>query len=146
MLITTDELDAILKKRGPLTPEEWDVIKRHPVVGGGVAGRAPALRSIAPIIRAHQQISGYRLIKRRGRGGVAEVWEAESPAGYRVALKLVHLSTDLRSGELRALKITREIRYNSSMTGATESQTPLMKPTLTKLEIPSPGGYERLYF
>src|SRR2546423_864066 len=41
--------DAILKKRGPLTPEEWDVIKRHPVVGGGVAGRAPALRSIAPI-------------------------------------------------------------------------------------------------
>ncbi len=63
------------------------------------------------IIRAGQKISGYRLIKRRGRGGVAEVWEAESPGGFRVALKLVHLSADLRSGELRALKITRGIRH-----------------------------------
>ncbi len=59
----------------------------------------------------HPQVSGYRLIARRGRGGAAEVWEAESPGGHRVALKLVHLSTDLRSGELRALKITRGIRH-----------------------------------
>jgi Flp pilus assembly protein TadD len=64
-----------------------------------------------PILRSHPQVSGYRLIARRGRGGVAEVWEAESPGEHRVALKLVHLSTDLRSGELRALKITRGIRH-----------------------------------
>ena len=51
-------------------------------------------KSTHPILRARQQVSGYQLIKRIGRGGVAEVWEAESPAGYRVALKLVHLSTD----------------------------------------------------
>jgi serine/threonine protein kinase/Flp pilus assembly protein TadD len=69
--------------------------------------------TLDPILRAHEQISGYGLVKRRGRGGVAEVWEADSPAGYRVALKLVHLSTDLRSGELRALKITRSIRHPS---------------------------------
>jgi serine/threonine protein kinase/Flp pilus assembly protein TadD len=66
------------------------------------------LHAISPL---PQQISGYRLIRRRGRGGVAEVWEAESPAGLRVALKLVPLSTDLRAGELRALKITRSIRH-----------------------------------
>jgi serine/threonine protein kinase/Flp pilus assembly protein TadD len=64
-----------------------------------------------PILRSHPQVSGYRLITRRGRGGVAEVWEAESPGGHRVALKLVHLSTDLRSGELRALKITRGVKH-----------------------------------
>ena len=54
------------------------------------------------ILRSHPEVSGYRLIARRGRGGVAEVWEAESPGGHRVALKLVHLSTDLQSAELRA--------------------------------------------
>jgi serine/threonine protein kinase/Flp pilus assembly protein TadD len=70
-------------------------------------------RASHPIIRARQQISGYQLVKRIGRGGVAEVWEALSPAGYRVALKLVHLSSDLRSGELRALEITRGIRHPS---------------------------------
>src|SRR3954453_6737563 len=66
-----------------------------------------------PNLWTRDQISGYRLVKRRGRGGVAEVWEAESPCDDQVALKLVQLSTGLRSGELRALKITRGIRHPS---------------------------------
>jgi serine/threonine protein kinase/Flp pilus assembly protein TadD len=66
-----------------------------------------------PILRDHPQVSGYRLIARRGRGGGAEVWEAESPGGHGVALRIVHLTTDLRSTELRALKITRGIRHPS---------------------------------
>lgn len=65
------------------------------------------------IPQSRKEISGYGLIKRRGRGGGAEVWEATSPGGYRVALKLVHLSTGLRAGELRALHITRSIRHPS---------------------------------
>jgi serine/threonine protein kinase len=69
-----------------------------------------------PILRIAPQVSGYQLIARRGRGGVAEVWEAVSPGSHRVALKLVHLSTDLRSGELRALKITRGIRHPGPLT------------------------------
>src|SRR4051794_33850833 len=72
-------------------------------------------KSLRPIIRTDELISGYRLIRRLGRGGYAAVWEAESPCGERVALKLVQLSTDLRSGELRALKITRGIRHPSLM-------------------------------
>src|SRR4051812_25266588 len=70
-------------------------------------------KTLRPIIRTHELISGYRLVRRLGRGGYADVWEAESPSGERVALKLVQLSTDLRSGELRALKITRDIRHPS---------------------------------
>jgi serine/threonine protein kinase len=31
----------------------------------------------------------YRLLARRGRGGIGEVWEAEQPSGRRVAIKLL---------------------------------------------------------
>jgi serine/threonine-protein kinase len=54
---------------------------------------------------------GYRLIRRRGRGGFAEVWEAAAPGGARVALKLVHLPDGSPSGELRALEMLRGIRH-----------------------------------
>src|SRR5262249_54897463 len=59
---------------------------------------------------------GYRLIRQRGRGGFAEVWEAEAPDGARVALKLVHLPDTSRSGEARALEILRGIRHPRLLT------------------------------
>jgi putative two-component system response regulator len=31
--------DHILQKPGPLTPEEWLIIKRHPTIGAGIIGR-----------------------------------------------------------------------------------------------------------
>jgi two-component system cell cycle response regulator len=47
--------DAILVKPGPLTEGEWVVMKQHPVVGAEVLGLIPALRSIAPLVRAHHE-------------------------------------------------------------------------------------------
>jgi diguanylate cyclase (GGDEF)-like protein len=47
--------DAILRKPGPLTVEEWEVIRRHPVVGGDIVARVPSLRMLAPIVRAHHE-------------------------------------------------------------------------------------------
>jgi putative two-component system response regulator len=31
--------DNILEKPGPLTPDEWSIVKRHPVIGAGIIGR-----------------------------------------------------------------------------------------------------------
>ncbi len=58
-----------------------------------------------------QPVRGHRLVRRRGRGGFAEVWEAEAPGGFRVALKFVRLSSPLRAAELRAVEVVREIRH-----------------------------------
>jgi diguanylate cyclase (GGDEF)-like protein len=47
--------DAVLRKPARLTDGEWQQIRRHPLVGEDVANRVPALRVLAPLIRAHHE-------------------------------------------------------------------------------------------
>ncbi|NSW76833.1 MAG: PAS domain S-box protein [Candidatus Atribacteria bacterium] len=46
---------AILDKPGPLTPEEWEIVKRHPEAGFRIAQSSPDLAPIAPAILAHHE-------------------------------------------------------------------------------------------
>jgi two-component system cell cycle response regulator len=51
--------DAILRKPGPLTPDEWELVWRHPVVGQRILAAAPALLQIAGIVRStHERFDG----------------------------------------------------------------------------------------
>jgi hypothetical protein len=54
--------DAILSKPGPLDPDEWTVIKRHPGLGHEILLRVPSLHREADIVIAHHERidgSGY---------------------------------------------------------------------------------------
>jgi two-component system cell cycle response regulator len=54
--------DAILHKPGPLTESEWDFMKRHTVIGERIISAAPALATVARIVRStheHFDGSGY---------------------------------------------------------------------------------------
>lgn len=54
--------DEILKKGANLTPEEWIVMKRHPVTGENICRPLKSLRLVLPIIRNHHEHyngSGY---------------------------------------------------------------------------------------
>src|SRR5437868_13725726 len=54
--------DEILKKGADLTPEEWMVMKRHPVTGENICRPLRSLRLVLPIIRNHHEHfngSGY---------------------------------------------------------------------------------------
>src|ERR1700686_3894552 len=54
--------DAILLKPSRLTPEEWALIKKHPVVGGRICAPPKSFRMVLPIIRHHHEKfdgSGY---------------------------------------------------------------------------------------
>ena len=54
--------DAILLKPGPLTPEEYDVIKTHPVIGAELCRPMRSLAHVLPLIRHHHERldgSGY---------------------------------------------------------------------------------------
>src|SRR5207245_2170504 len=54
--------DEILKKGSNLTPEEWVVMKQHPVTGENICRPLKSLRLVLPIIRNHHEHfdgSGY---------------------------------------------------------------------------------------
>lgn len=47
--------DAILLKPGKLTPEEWSVMREHPVVGERICSPLKSFRLVLPIIRYHHE-------------------------------------------------------------------------------------------
>jgi two-component system, cell cycle response regulator len=51
--------DAILTKPGPLRAEEWEFVRRHPVIGQRIIDSAPALQRIGTLVRAsHERWDG----------------------------------------------------------------------------------------
>jgi HD domain len=44
--------EAVLRKRAALEPEEWAMIRRHPVVGERILSAAPALEPVARLVRS----------------------------------------------------------------------------------------------
>jgi putative nucleotidyltransferase with HDIG domain len=47
--------DAVLTKPGPLSPDEFDLIKRHPDDGADIVGHLGRLRDVLPFIRHHHE-------------------------------------------------------------------------------------------
>jgi cyclic di-GMP phosphodiesterase len=47
--------DEILKKGTDLTPEEWKVMKQHPIAGETICRPLKSLRMVLPIIRSHHE-------------------------------------------------------------------------------------------
>src|SRR5438552_340683 len=54
--------DDILNKPGPLSEEEWEILRRHPDIGADMIAQHSALAEVAPIVRHHHERwdgSGY---------------------------------------------------------------------------------------
>jgi putative nucleotidyltransferase with HDIG domain len=47
--------DYILDKPGPLTEEEWDIMRRHPDIGADMIAQHSALEEVAPLVRHHHE-------------------------------------------------------------------------------------------
>jgi putative two-component system response regulator len=100
--------EAVLLNAARLTPEEFDLVTRHPEIGEQLCPRLESLRRVRPIIRAHHERldgSGYpgRL---QGNAipvlaqlvGIADVYAAlTSPRPFRPALTMDQAAAQLRS-------------------------------------------------
>ncbi len=54
--------DDILNKPGPLTDDEWEIMRRHPDIGADMIAQHSALTQVAPLVRHHHERwdgSGY---------------------------------------------------------------------------------------
>jgi putative two-component system response regulator len=47
--------DEILKKGANLTPQEWEIMRRHPITGEAICKPLKSLRLVLPIIRHHHE-------------------------------------------------------------------------------------------
>jgi diguanylate cyclase (GGDEF)-like protein len=51
--------EELLQKPGPLDPEEWTFVRRHPLIGERIIGAAPALAPAAKLVRStHERLDG----------------------------------------------------------------------------------------
>jgi diguanylate cyclase (GGDEF)-like protein len=63
--------DAVLDKNGPLTDEEWHLVREHTVIGERMLAAAPALREVATIVRAsHERFDGLGYPDRLSAGAI----------------------------------------------------------------------------
>jgi len=50
-----EKFGPILAKEGRLTPEEWEIMKRHPIRGAELVGLLSSLKDIVPPVRHHHE-------------------------------------------------------------------------------------------
>ena len=104
--------DAVLLKPGPLTSEEYALIKQHTVIGDRLCGELRSLRKVRPIVRHHHERvdgSGYP-DGLRGDAipllaqimGIVDVFDAlTTRRPYKAALPLAKAAEELRGEAAR---------------------------------------------
>jgi len=92
--------DTILKKEGPLTEKEWEIMRTHPGIGAQIVGGVSGLEKIAPLINAHHE-------RMDGKGYPQGLMGEEIPLGARI-LAVADSYTTMTDGRPYQKKCTHD--------------------------------------
>jgi putative two-component system response regulator len=106
--------DEVLKKGSNLTPDEWEVMKKHPVTGENICKPLKSLRLVLPIIRYHHEHSD-------GTGYPDGLHKGQIPLLARI-LQVVDVYDALRTARPYKPALTHE---QSALTMRIEAQSGL---------------------
>jgi putative nucleotidyltransferase with HDIG domain len=101
--------DAILTKPDTLTPDEYELIKRHPEDGAAIVGKLGRLREAVPLIRHHHErwdgqgypdgLAGEAIPLEAAVVGLADAWDAmTSDRPYSRARSVEEAAAEIRDG------------------------------------------------
>jgi putative nucleotidyltransferase with HDIG domain len=101
--------DRVLSKNGPLTGEEYEIIKTHPTVGAHILRQVPFLEAHMPIVELHHEqpdgrgyphgLTGHATPLVARIVHVADAFDAMTSArAYRPAQTSAHAMAELRRG------------------------------------------------
>ena len=135
--------DEILHKEGRLTPEEFEVMKKHPVTGAEILAKFPEYREGRELVLAHHERIDGRGYPRGLAGGaiplgariiaVADSWDAmTSNRPYRKALAAGVAMAELLRG--------RGIQWEATVVEAFAATMPDVVPPEFELQPDHAGG------
>jgi putative two-component system response regulator len=111
--------DEILKKGSNLTPQEWEIMRQHPITGEAICRPLKSLRLVLPIIRHHHEHSD-------GSGYPDGLVAAQIPLLPRI-LQVVDIYDALRTARPYKPALTHE---QSAITMREEAEAGLWDPEL----------------
>lgn len=109
--------DAVLLKPGPLTPDEFRVMKQHTLIGDRLCGELRSLRRVRPIVRHHHErldgtgypdgLRGDAIPLLAQVMGIVDVFDALTTARpYKAALPRARAAEELRAEAARGWRRT----------------------------------------
>jgi putative nucleotidyltransferase with HDIG domain len=95
-------MDSIISKPGPLTDEEYNILKRHPVIGSEIINRMKGLQDLVPLVRHHHE-------RWDGRGYPDGLEKEEIPVGARILALSDSLDAMLSDRPYRPTRSMKEV-------------------------------------
>jgi diguanylate cyclase (GGDEF)-like protein len=129
--------DHVLQKRGPLTEDEWELMRRHPLIGERIVAAIPPLAHLAPAIRGEHE-------RWDGRGYPDGLAEEDIPVASRIVFACDALHAMTSDRPYRDAMPLAAARAELAANAGSQFDPEVVEALLTVLGATAPGSGDRV--